>query len=76
MPETQETNVKFLFYNPSLVANDFQLLHSTCRGERQNPRWEVDLYLDDTQGQTDNYLEARTTQDNFGRNARRYFSDL
>jgi len=76
MPETQETNVKFLFYNPSLVANDFQLLHSTCRGERQNPRWEVDLYIDDTQGQTDNYLEARTTQDNFGRNARRYFSDL
>lgn len=76
MPETQETNVKFLFYNPSLVTNDYQLLHSTCRGERQNPRWEVDLYIDDTQGQTGNYLEARTTQDNFGRNARRYFSDL
>jgi len=75
MPETQETNVRFLFYNPSLVANDFKLLHSTCRGEINNPRWEVDLYIDDTQGQNNNYLDARTTQDNFNRNARRYFTD-
>ena len=76
MPETQETNVRFLFYNPSLVANDFQLLHSTCRGERFNPRWEVDLYIDDNLGQNNNYLDARTTEDNFNRNARRYFSDM
>jgi len=76
LPETQQTNVKFLFYNPSLVTNDYQLLHSTCRGERNNPRWEVDLYSDDFQGQNNNYHDARTTQDNFNRNARRYFSDL
>ncbi len=75
MPETQETNVRFLFYNPSLVANDFKLLHSTCRGEINNPRWEVDLYIDDTQGQNNNYLDARTTEDNFNRNARRYFTN-
>jgi hypothetical protein len=68
--------VRFLFYNPSLVTNDFQLLHSTCRGERFNPRWEVDLYSDDNLGQNNNYLDARTTEDNFNRNARRYFSDL
>ncbi len=77
MPETQETNVRFLFYNPSLVANDYQLLHSTCRGERHNPRWEVDLYFDDNLGgQNENYLDARTTEDNFNRNAKRYFSDM
>lgn len=76
LPETQQTNVKFLFYNPSLVTNDYQLLHSTCRGERNNPRWEVDLYSDDFQGQNSNYLDARTTEDNFNRNARRYFNDF
>ncbi|MDA8692722.1 GWxTD domain-containing protein [Saprospiraceae bacterium] len=76
MPETQETNVRFLFYNPSLVSNDFRLLHSTCRGEVSNPRWELELYIDDTQGQNNNFLDGRTTQDNFNRNARRFFTDL
>ena len=36
---TKQNNVKFLFFNRSLVANDFELLHSTCRGELQNPAW-------------------------------------
>jgi len=73
--ETRQTRVKFLFYNPSLVANDFRLLHSTCRGERNNPRWEVDLYADDFSSPTDNYIDGRTVQDNYNRNARRIFSD-
>ena len=29
---TKQNNVKFLFFNRSLVTNDFELLHSTCRG--------------------------------------------
>ena len=39
-----QRNVKFLFYNPNLTPNDFVLLHSTARTERQNPRWEIELY--------------------------------
>ncbi len=76
VPETQQTNVKFLFYNPSLVTNDYKLLHSTCRGEISNPRWEVELYSDDFMGQNGSILESNTTQDNFNRNARRYFEDF
>lgn len=73
--ETQQTNVKFLFYNPSLSHNDFILLHSTCRGERNNPRWELDLYSDAYIEQPSNYIDGRQMPSNFNRNARRYFYD-
>jgi GWxTD domain-containing protein len=76
MPSTQQTNVKFLFYNPSLVSNDFILLHSTCRGERSNPRWEVDLYSDALNENNQSYLDARSMPDNWNRNAKRYFTDF
>ena len=42
--KTGQTNVKFLFYNPDLAGSDFRLLHSTAHGERQNKKWEIDLY--------------------------------
>jgi len=75
VPETQQTNVKFLFYNPTLVTNDFVLLHSNCRGERKNPRWELDLYSDAVNELPANYIDSRQMPDNFNRNARRYFTD-
>lgn len=37
------SNRRFVFYNPDLVTNDFQLLHSDMFGEIQNPRWQVEL---------------------------------
>ncbi|NNE27519.1 MAG: GWxTD domain-containing protein [Saprospiraceae bacterium] len=67
LPATQQTNVKFLFYNPSLAGNDYILLHSTCRGEINNPNWEFDLYRD----AFDNFDD-----DSFNKNARRYFNDF
>ncbi len=76
IPETQQTNVKFLFYNPTLVTNDFVLLHSNCRGERNNPRWEMDLYSDAVNELPGNYIDNREMPDNFNRNARRYFNDF
>lgn len=76
--KTQQNNVKFLFYNPSLAGEDYILLHSNARGEVNNPRWERVLYsrnpteyLDD-----DNYHDATATQRNVGRNARAYFEDF
>lgn len=70
-PATRQTNVRFLFYNPNLIKNGHKLLHSTARGEVNNPRWEVILYEDAT-------LEApavgqEVMGDNFHRNARTYF---
>lgn len=75
VPETEQTNVKFLFYNPSLGHNDYRLLHSTCRGEVNNPAWEVELYSKAPNERIGNTIDARTMQDNFNRNARRYFEN-
>lgn len=40
----QRSNIRFVFYNPDLVTNDYPLLHSEMQGELQNYRWEHDLH--------------------------------
>ncbi|HQU57550.1 MAG: GWxTD domain-containing protein [Phaeodactylibacter sp.] len=75
-PSTNQNNVKFIFYNPSLAPGDFQLLHSTATGELNNPQWQRDLYRDapgEIQGS--DYFEGTDMQDNFNRNANRVFRD-
>lgn len=73
---TRQSNVKFIFYNPSLVANDYYLLHSTCRGELQNPQWEVELYSKAPWDQSDNRVDGTTMTDGYNRQARRLFDSL
>ena len=34
------TNRKFVFYEPDLITNDFQMLHSDVPGEVSNPNWQ------------------------------------
>jgi len=38
------SNIKFVFYSPDVVTNDYPLLHSNLRGEMNNPQWKVQLY--------------------------------
>jgi len=38
------TNRRFVFYQPDLVSNCFELLHSEVPGELQNPRWNQILH--------------------------------
>jgi GWxTD domain-containing protein len=44
----QRSNVRFVFYNPDLISNDYPMLHSDMQGELQNFRWEADLHKRDT----------------------------
>lgn len=37
------SNKRFVFYNPDLVTNNYQLLHSDMVGELQNYRWQQAL---------------------------------
>jgi len=37
------TNKRFVFYNPNLATNEYELLHSELRGEVQNYRWQTML---------------------------------
>lgn len=40
----QQTNIGFAFYEPSMVSNDYILMHSNARGELHDARWKVKLY--------------------------------
>ncbi|MEZ4920006.1 MAG: GWxTD domain-containing protein [Saprospiraceae bacterium] len=77
-PVTRQKNVKFLFYNPSLAGEDYIILHSTARGEINNPRWERDLYSRNAGEEFDgaNYHDATQMKSNTNRNARIYFEDF
>ncbi len=77
-PVTNQTNVKFLFYNPSLAGDDYITLHSTARGEIQDPKWERKLYNRNLTEYTDgdNYNDATGVKANLGRHAREYFTDF
>jgi GWxTD domain-containing protein len=39
----QWNNKRFIFYQPDLVTNDYELLHSDLTGELQNKRWQSTL---------------------------------
>lgn len=42
--DDNQRDVKFIFFNPSLAKDDYVLLHSTARGEFNNPDWKEELY--------------------------------
>ena len=77
-PKTSQSNVKFLFYNPSLAGEDYIYLHSTARGELQDQKWERKLYSRNPTEYIDgdNYNDATGVQRNLGRRAREFFTDF
>ncbi|MBL7806566.1 MAG: GWxTD domain-containing protein [Saprospiraceae bacterium] len=77
-PKTKQSNVKFLFYNPSLAGDDYITLHSTARGEIQDQKWERKLYNRNATEYIDgdNYHDATGVERNFGRRAKEYFTDF
>ena len=42
-----QRNVKFIFYNSDLITNNFELLHSTALGERNDYQWRLKLRRDE-----------------------------
>lgn len=75
-PMTNQSNVKFLFYNPSLDDASYILLHSTARGEVNNPQWERELYKDaynDVQG--NDYFGGTNVANGVNRRAKELFND-
>jgi len=75
LKETNQTNVRFIFYNKSLVHNDYALLHSTCVGERQNPAWEIELYKKGLEVPHAHIVDDKSVEDSWQRNAKRYFNE-
>ncbi len=77
-PFTSQTDVKFLFYNPSYAAGQYSLLHSNARGEINNPGWLVALYknIDNRDRVGSDYLNQTEVTEGLNRNAARYFNDF
>jgi len=38
-----QSNIRFVFYNPDLVTNDYPLLHSDLNGEIKNNNWQQEI---------------------------------
>lgn len=57
------TNKKFIFYNKSLVGNDYTLLHSNMAGEPTLINWESELYS--RSAQTNNSLNNTKARELF-----------
>lgn len=56
-------NPVFVFYDPDGIVSDYPLLHSDVLGERNNPRWRLDLQQRVTQ---DSRIDAQGTKNEFG----------
>ena len=69
------SNVRFVFYNPDLVTNDYPLLHSDMQGELQNERWQEELHrIGGNRSQNSN--STGTDKDGqFGGQSGRYFNN-
>ncbi len=65
-----QSNKRFVFYNPNLVNNAYELLHSDLRGELQNYRWQ--FYIRSRSRAND--LDATTPAERQGANAERDFN--
>jgi len=69
-----QSNAKFIFYNPSLAVNEYQLLHSTARGEHSDPDWQRKLYRH--QLIDGNYIDDVQIRRNFGSQGGALFGDF
>lgn len=57
------SNRKFVFYNPDLVSNNYELLHSDMFGEPNNYRWQAMLQKRNTSFQN---IDTEKGTDHFG----------
>ena len=67
-----QTNRKFVFYNPDLVSNDYTLLHSNATGEVSDTQWELKLNKRNT---SSNGFDNTTQPNHFGGKADEIFKN-
>lgn len=68
------SNKKFVFYQPDLVNNDYEVLHSDLQGEIKNYRWQHDLHKRNSPANNiDNPNDGNI--DHFGGNSNIYFKN-
>jgi GWxTD domain-containing protein len=71
LPDGQ-VDKKFVFYDPTVSTNEYELLHSTARGEIINPKWQI--VLNSREG-TFNNVDQNKVPDVYGENTLDDFSN-
>ncbi|TND07482.1 MAG: hypothetical protein FD123_3192 [Bacteroidetes bacterium] len=69
---TTQTNKKFIFYNPDLVTNKYELIHSDARGEIRDDRWQLKLNSRDNQSRS---FDQTKGTDHFGKQSNDLYKD-
>ncbi len=67
-----QTNKQFIFYNPDLVTNNYQMLHSNALSEIHDSRWEMKLHKRTVQSHD---FEKKDAPGHFGGNAGEEFKN-
>lgn len=68
----QFNNIRFVFYQPDLVTNDYEMLHSNLRGEINNYNWERTLQK---RNQQNGNIDDATPDNNWGTNTNTLFKN-
>ena len=68
----KKSNAKYVFYNPDLVTNEYELLHSNVPGEINNYRWEFILQQRNTNNSS---LDRESGDNHWGGRSSDYFSN-
>jgi len=69
---TNFSNIRFVFYNPDLVSNDFPMLHSNLPGELNNPQWKVQLHKRTNQPKD---MEEKNNNEHWGGQSDDFFNN-
>jgi GWxTD domain-containing protein len=67
-----QSNRKFVFYNPDLVTNDYALLHSDATGEVNNYNWN--LILNNRNDRSIRNIDDKNADDQWGGKSLDYFN--
>lgn len=68
----KRSDAKYVFYNPDLVTNDYELLHSNVYGERNNYRWKFMLQKRNTNARS---LDVDRGHDHWGGRVDDYYNN-
>ena len=69
----KRSDIRFVFYNPDLVTNDYPMLHSDMQGELQNYRWQNDLHKRDSPNTN---LDNPGGSSQYGGNSNLYYNEI
>lgn len=71
----EQNNIRFIFYDPTLVSNNYQLIHSNAIGELNDPRWKLRVYGSSADPGNLNNFDNNNVRNSFGTNASQFEDD-